>query len=73
MLEITSLLTSAVLLSDCAMGTSNHCAPLYTYSEAEQLQAANELEALPDDSVLPKLIGDYAKIREGARECRNIL
>jgi len=37
------------------------------YSRAVQAQAADELEALPEGSVLPVLIGDYAVLRAQLR------
>lgn len=40
------------------------------YSRAVQAQAADELEALPEGSVLPVLIGDYAVLREQLRAGR---
>lgn len=40
------------------------------YPSAVQAQAADELEALPEGSVLPVLIGDYAVLREQLRAGR---
>tara|TARA_R100000935_G_scaffold1906_3_gene5735 strand:+ start:13885 stop:14025 length:141 start_codon:yes stop_codon:yes gene_type:complete len=37
------------------------------YPRTVQAQAADELEALPEGSVLPVLIGDYAVLREQLR------
>ena len=62
------------LLSGCAMGGSEggagFCPPVVEYSRAEQVQAAGEVEALPEAAVVVRMLADYAVMREQARECR---
>lgn len=62
---------AAALLTGCAKVDSSAVTPtLYIYSPELQAQAAAELEALPVDSVLPRLIGDYAVVRAEIRALR---
>jgi hypothetical protein len=61
------LLIGAVCLSGCVRPVSEACPQIRTYSPAVQSQAADELDALPADSVLPVFIGDYAVMREALR------
>lgn len=59
-----------VLLSGCETAPSDLGAlpGLVSYSAAEQAQAADEIEALPEGSVLARMIGDYAVLRAQVRE-----
>ena len=54
-----------VSLSACATAPSEPGAlpALVTYSAAEQARAADELEAMPEGSVIARMIGDYAVLR----------
>ena len=61
------LLIGAVCLSGCAQVVSEACPQIRTYSPEVQSQAADELDALPANSVLPVFIGDYAVMREELR------
>jgi uncharacterized protein YceK len=61
------LLIGAVCLSGCAQAVSEACPQMKTYSPKVQTQAADELDALPQGSVLPVFIGDYAVMREELR------
>jgi len=45
------------------------CPPVAEYSQAEQTQAANEIEALPGDAVLIDWLADYSVLRDQARSC----
>jgi len=60
-------------LSGCAMGGSDTrvpCPPVVEYTSAEQARAADEVEALPDGTVIVRMLGDYAVLRDQARACR---
>ncbi|MBW6496280.1 MAG: hypothetical protein K0B16_17340 [Burkholderiaceae bacterium] len=62
-------------LSACAMvgfegGGLGACPPVVAYSRAEQVQAAAEVEALPEGAVVVRMLADYAVMREQARACR---
>jgi hypothetical protein len=39
------------------------------YDAAEQAQAADEIEALPDDAVLIDWLADYSVLRQQVRSC----
>jgi len=45
------------------------CPPVVGYSQAEQVQAAGEIEALPDDAVLIDWLADYSVLRKQVRSC----
>lgn len=69
MLPLTALATG--LLTGCATAVSNPVCPThYPYTEAEQRQAATEIEALPPGGVIERMIADYAAVREEIRACQ---
>jgi len=48
---------------------SGACPPVVEYSRAEQVQAAAEVETLPEGAVVVRMLADYAVMREQARAC----
>ena len=46
------------------------CPPIVDYTPADQVTAANEVEALPDSAVVIRMLSDYAVLRAQARACR---
>ena len=40
-----------------------------TYTTAEQVRAAREVEALPEGAMLVRMLSDYAVLRDQARAC----
>ena len=46
------------------------CPPVVEYSAADQTRAADEVDALADDAVIVRMLGDYAVLRDQARACR---
>jgi hypothetical protein len=46
------------------------CPPVVEYSRELQARAADELGVLPEGSVIGKMLGDYAIMRDQARMCR---
>ena len=61
------LLIVGLLLHACGTETSSVLPTVKDSPRAVQAKAADELEALPEGSVLPVLIGDYAVLREQLR------
>ena len=65
------------LLTSCALGNSSPvqvtllCPSIVEYSAELQRRAADEFEALPPDSALAEMIGDYGQLRERIRTCRS--
>lgn len=59
-------------LSACATAGSDSapCPPVVEYSAAEQAHAAAEVDALPENAVLVRMMSDYAVLRDQARACR---
>jgi hypothetical protein len=45
------------------------CPPIVEYSPADQLRAADEIEALPDRAMVVRMLGDYVVLRDQARAC----
>ncbi|UXU75683.1 MULTISPECIES: hypothetical protein [unclassified Paracoccus (in: a-proteobacteria)] len=39
------------------------------YTAADQVRAADELEALPEDAIVVRMLSDYAVLRDQARAC----
>jgi ABC-type proline/glycine betaine transport system permease subunit len=60
------------LLSACApAGSDPACLALVPYSHTVQMQAAEDLAALPAGAVLARMIGDYGDLRARLRgACR---
>ncbi|GLS80917.1 hypothetical protein GCM10007893_17110 [Paracoccus marinus] len=68
-----ALMIAVLWLSACAMGGSDLralCPPVVDYTTADQAQAADEVEALPEGAVIAKMLSDYAVLRDQARACR---
>jgi hypothetical protein len=60
-------------LIGCGMGSSDTqavCPPIAEYSTSDQTRAAIELEALPDGTIVVRMLSDYAVLRDQARVCR---
>lgn len=60
-------------LSACAMGgseTRTPCPPVVEYTSAEQARAADEVEGLPEGTVIVRMLSDYTVLRDQARACR---
>lgn len=70
MLRLTLVLIATAFLNACATVVSDTCPTLFDYSEAEQAHAADELDALPEGSVIARLVGDYGVVRNEIRACR---
>lgn len=66
-------LIATLWLSACAMGdfdAQTRCPPVVEYSAAQQTRAADEVDALADDAMIVRLLGDYAVLRDQVRACR---
>ena len=64
------IVAATLSLTACATGSSKVCPSHITYSPEAQARAADELAALPAESELVRLIGDYAAVRAEIRACR---
>ena len=62
-------LLSLILLSACGGVDSNTCPPMVTYSNEQQLLAANELMELDSDSEVLNMMADYAQLRQQLEYC----
>lgn len=59
-------------LGACGTAGSDHsaCPPVVDYPEAVQERAAAEIEGLPPESVIVRLMADYHVLRQQARACK---
>jgi hypothetical protein len=62
------------LPSGCGTASSERpvvtaCPPVVDYGAGLQVQAAAELQVLPEGSAFTTLLGDYAVMRDQARAC----
>lgn len=60
-------------LTGCAMVDSDTrapCPPVVEYTAADQARAADEVEALPDGTVIVRMLSDYAVLRDQVRTCQ---
>ena len=72
--RLVVLAVAATLLTACATGSSEPrtvavCPPVVEYSREFQARTAEEVELLPEGSVIVEMLGDYAVMREQARAC----
>jgi hypothetical protein len=57
-------------LTGCAMGGSDArspCPPVVDYTAADQTRAADEVDALPEGTVIVRMLSDYAVLRDQVR------
>lgn len=69
------LAVGMIFLNGCATGSSEWrakgvCPPVVEYSRDEQRRMAEEVEALPEDSVIVGWLADYAVLRGQVRACQ---
>ena len=63
------LLIGLLLLIGCETVPSSVCPAPKVYTQATRTQAAAELEALPEQSAIAAMIGDYGVLRAELRAC----
>ena len=66
-------LIAMLWLSACAMGGSDDpavCPPVVAYTTKDQARAADEIRAMPEGTVVVRMLIDYAVLRDQARTCR---
>jgi len=65
------LLIGLISLAGCATVVSDPaCPPLVEYSRADLDKAAVEVESLPAESVISRMLFDYAAVRAMLRACQ---
>lgn len=60
-------------LTGCATAGSDArtpCPPVVDYTAADQARAAEEVDSLPEGTVIVQMLSDYAVLRDQARACR---
>jgi len=73
--RLAVLVIGAIWLTGCTTagfetGGVGACPPVVEYSREDQVRAAEECAILPDGSAVVEMMGDYAVMRDSARECR---
>lgn len=72
--RLVVLIIVTSLLSVCATVSSTSvigvCPPVVEYDAEFQARTAEEMQALPKDSEVVKVLSDYAIMREQARGCQ---
>lgn len=69
-MRIVILVALGALLTACSVPSDIVCPSLPVYSKELQVQAADELDAMPENSVIAGVfMPDYGKMRAGVREC----
>ena len=66
---VTSWLTGCATAGFETIGVAV-CPPVVEYRREFQARAAEEFAILPDGSAVVEMMGDYAVMRDSARECR---
>ncbi len=68
-----ALAAATIFLTGCAGVGSDAlpgaCPPVVEYSRAEQARVADEVAALPEDTLIVGWLADYAVLRDQARSC----
>lgn len=69
------LATVMILLTGCATGSSEQrsasvCPPVVAYTREERRRVAEEVDALPEGSVIVGWLADYMVLRGQLRVCR---
>jgi hypothetical protein len=72
--QLAALVLVTIWLSSCATvgsdgGAFRVCPPVVEYSREFQARAAEELALLPEGSMIPEMLNDYAVMRDQARIC----
>jgi hypothetical protein len=68
-----ALMIAILWLTGCAMGGSDAsapCPPVVDYTAADQVRAADEVEALPEGAIVIRMLSDYAMLRDQVRACQ---
>lgn len=66
--QLAIFVTASFSLSGCmSYPVGSGCPPLVQYSAETQRKAADELDRLPKDSVVARMITDYGKTRKACR------
>ncbi len=72
-LRLAVLVIVTSLLGACATVSSERvvgvCPPVVEYDAELQARAAEQVQALPEGSMIVEMLNDYAVIREQARVC----
>lgn len=59
-----------LFLAACSPTITNICPPIEVYSKEFNKELAAEIEALPDNSLIPRVVSDYISLRDQLKICR---
>lgn len=60
-----------LFLAGCSPTITSVCPPIQQYSKQFNQSLATEIEALPDSSLIPRVISDYISLRDQNKLCRS--
>lgn len=59
-----------LFVAACSPTITNVCPPIEVYSKEFNKELAAEIEALPDSSLIPRVVSDYISLRDQIKTCR---
>lgn len=65
------MLASLALMAACSPTITSVCPPVQQYSKQFNQSLANEIEDLPDNSLIVRVISDYINLRDQLKICRS--
>lgn len=58
------------VVTGCTPAITSICPPIQVYSNEFNKELAAEIEALPDNSLIPRVVSDYISLRDQIKTCR---
>lgn len=59
-----------IFVAGCVAPVPNYCPRIPRYGKAFNEQLANELEPIPDNSAIMRVVEDYISLRDQLQACR---
>ncbi len=57
------------VVTGCTPNITNVCPPIQVYSKEFNKELAAEIESLPGNSLIPRVLSDYISLRDQLRVC----
>ncbi len=70
MFKLTFSFFASLFLTACSPTITSVCPPIEVYSKEFNKELAAEIEALPDNSLIPRVVSDYISLRDQIKTCR---
>ncbi len=69
--QIIALFMACGFISACTPTITSVCPPIQKYSFQFNQSLATEIEALPNNSLIPRVVSDYINLRDQLKICRS--